>query len=57
MTRKQMINKILSDEADVISQWVMQGCYEDLTEYLSTQLEVGDWTDEEVQEEYEKRCC
>ncbi len=53
MTRQQMITKLAEADAEVICEWVNQGCYEDLFEFLSEKYLHLD--DTKLQLEYRER--
>lgn len=42
MTREEILNKLTNEEADTVRQWVQNGCWEQLHEYVKDRLSLMD---------------
>jgi len=55
MTKEQIIGRLLNDDCDTIQQWVMQGCYEDLFEFMRGVMAYEYMSDEALMKRYDER--
>ena len=55
MTREQMINKLVADDVDTVQQWAIQGCYEDLWNWVRDVVNYDALKDEDILQQYDAR--
>ncbi len=55
MTREQMISRLVEEDVDMVTQWVTQGCYEELFSYVSSLTGYEDLDDDTIVAQYQNR--